>query len=93
VSESLPVLPGRLNFVYGYVGAPERMMDYPERVLETGSAAAAGYRFFWDPLFAPQWKTERFKTILRNMGLVDYWRERGWPDLCRPVGTDDFVCD
>ena len=26
-------------------------------------------------------------------GMVDYWRARGWPDLCRPVGTNDFVCD
>ena len=26
-------------------------------------------------------------------GLVDYWRARGWPDLCRPMGVDDFVCD
>ena len=26
-------------------------------------------------------------------GLVDYWRARGWPDLCRPMGADDFVCD
>jgi hypothetical protein len=24
---------------------------------------------------------------------VDYWRARGWPDLCRPMGADDFVCD
>jgi hypothetical protein len=27
------------------------------------------------------------------MGLVDYWREHGWPDLCRADGTDDFACD
>jgi hypothetical protein len=38
-------------------------------------------------------KTERFKTYVRNVGLVDYWRARGWPDLCRPVGAEDFVCD
>jgi hypothetical protein len=37
-------------------------------------------------------KTERFKAYVRKAGLVDYWRARGWPDLCRPVGTDDFVC-
>jgi hypothetical protein len=47
----------------------------------------------WDPLYAPLRKTERFKTLMRDAGLVDYWRERGWPDLCRPVGADDFVCD
>jgi hypothetical protein len=37
-------------------------------------------------------KTERFKAYVRKAGLVDYWRARGWPDLCRPVGEDDFIC-
>jgi hypothetical protein len=32
-------------------------------------------------------------AYLRNAGIVDYWRAKGWPDLCRPVGVDDFVCD
>jgi hypothetical protein len=38
-------------------------------------------------------KTERFKNLARKAGLVDYWRVDGWPDLCRPVGADDFECD
>jgi len=46
-----------------------------------------------DPLYAPLRKTERFKTLMRRAGLVAYWRARGWPDLCRPVGPDDFICD
>ena len=43
--------------------------------------------------YAPVRKTERFKAFVRNAGLVDYWRAKGWPDLCRPMGADDFVCD
>lgn len=37
----------------------------------------------------------RFKGLLREIGLVDYWKEYGWPDndICRPVADDDFVCD
>jgi hypothetical protein len=38
-------------------------------------------------------KTERFKTLVRAAGLVDYWKARGWPDLCHPVGADDFACN
>jgi hypothetical protein len=38
-------------------------------------------------------KTERFKTLVRDAGFVDVWRVRGWPDLCRPVGADDFACE
>jgi hypothetical protein len=28
-----------------------------------------------------------------NAGYVDYWRARGWPDLCHPTTGDDFVCN
>jgi hypothetical protein len=47
----------------------------------------------WTPSFAPARKTERFKAYMRNVGMVDYWRNDSWPDLCRPMGADDFVCD
>jgi hypothetical protein len=35
--------------------------------------------------------TPAFRRFVREVGLVDYWRERGWPDLCRPRG-EDFDC-
>jgi adenylate cyclase len=85
---SLPVLPAQLNFIYAYVGAPERMMDYPERALEAGNAV----RFMFEPNHAPMRKTERFKAYVRTLGLVDYWKARGWPDACHPTG-DDFACE
>jgi TolB-like protein/Tfp pilus assembly protein PilF len=35
----------------------------------------------------------KFKQIVRDMGLVDYWRSSGnWGDFCTPVGKDDFEC-
>jgi hypothetical protein len=34
----------------------------------------------------------RFVEFVRAIGLVDFWRENGWPDLCRPVG-DAVQCD
>jgi hypothetical protein len=24
---------------------------------------------------------------MRRLGLVAFWREHGWPDLCRPAGN------
>jgi TolB-like protein/Tfp pilus assembly protein PilF len=78
--------------VYAYLGAYDRVMDFYERSLDIGN----GFTFtnqMWAPEFAPMRKTERFKTIMRRAGYVDYWRARGWPDLCRPVGADDFECD
>jgi TolB-like protein len=91
-SETLPALPLELIFVYLYVGAPERVLP------EAATLATAGFGgvmmdVLWQPESAPLRKTERFKTLMRTVGLVDYWRARGWPDLCRPVGADDFECD
>ena len=89
--ESLPALEGALTFVYAYVGAMERVLDGPERLGTVRPRSVLP--FVWAPEFSDMRKTERFKRYVRNAGLVDYWRARGWPDLCRPVGAEDFVCD
>ena len=34
-----------------------------------------------------------FRTWIRETGILAYWQSEGFPDLCRPVGTDDFECD
>lgn len=35
----------------------------------------------------------RFKQLLREIGLVDYWRATGnWGDYCKPKGPEDFEC-
>ena len=91
--DSLPVLEGELNFVYAHVGAPDRVLEYAERIFALDTGNAAPFFILWDSINAPLRKTERFKALARDVGLVDYWRARGWPDLCHPMGADDFVCD
>jgi adenylate cyclase len=83
----------RLGFVYLYVGAPNRVLDFSDGLVEAGYIAPANLGPLWAPSYAPVRKTERFKAFARTAGMVDYWRARGWPDLCRPMGADDFVCD
>jgi TolB-like protein/Flp pilus assembly protein TadD len=34
----------------------------------------------------------RWKEQVRRDGLLDFWRERGFPSWCRPLGDDDFEC-
>jgi len=34
-----------------------------------------------------------FKAYLRDIGMVAYWQEYGWPAVCRPLGAHDFECD
>jgi hypothetical protein len=45
------------------------------------------------PTYAAVRKTERFKKVVRDLGLVEYWGARGWPAQCRPAGANDFSCD
>ena len=82
-----------LNFVFAFTGAPTRVLDSMEYAIAINWANNGGVWLVWHPAFVAARKTERFKALMRNAGLVDYWRARGWPDLCHPVGTDDFVCD
>jgi tetratricopeptide (TPR) repeat protein len=34
----------------------------------------------------------RVKAKLVDYGFVAYWREKGWPTGCRPIGDSDFEC-
>jgi hypothetical protein len=34
----------------------------------------------------------RVKAMLVRYGLPAYWREKGWPAGCRPLGETDFEC-
>jgi hypothetical protein len=90
--ETLPALHGELSFVYPHLGAVDRILDFPERQLAIGHAVQLRDTL-WIPLAAPARKTDRFKNLVSRLGLLDYWRERGWPDLCRPMGADNFTCD
>jgi hypothetical protein len=38
-------------------------------------------------------KTKRLKKYARAAGLVDTWRDKGWPDLFHPTTGDDFECN
>jgi len=89
---SLPALEGELSFVYRYVGAPDRALEYAERSVAMGFQGSA-FDNIWQPSNALVRGTERFKALMRSAGLVDYWKVRGWPDLCHPIGDDDFECD
>jgi TolB-like protein len=87
----LPTFNNEMNFVYAHIGALDRVMEYYEYGLRIGNVQ--GGDRVWDPVYAPLRKTDRFKKFIRAYGLVDYWRAKGWPDLCRPVGANDFECN
>jgi TolB-like protein/Flp pilus assembly protein TadD len=86
--EKLPRL-AEGGFIYLHVGAPERALEFyeegPRGMNEIGSLWHSSYR-----VLRP---TERFRKFVRDVGLVEYWRARGWPSFCRPTTGDDFACD
>ena len=90
--QTLPSL-GTLAFVYLHVGAPGRILEPYEGWADASYIVDAGFPRLWHPSYAPVRKLERFKAYVRKAGFVDYWRAHGWPEVCRAVGADDFVCE
>ena len=47
----------------------------------------------WHPVHAPMRKLPGFKDLVRDLGLVTYWRTTGeWGEFARPLDGDDFEC-
>ncbi len=45
----------------------------------------------WRPVRSGLRADPRFREIVRDLGIYDYWRASGeWSDFARPVGGDDF---
>jgi adenylate cyclase len=48
---------------------------------------------FWHPLYAEMRKLPAFKELVKEVGLVTYWRTTGeWGEFARPLPNDDFEC-
>jgi hypothetical protein len=80
------------GWVYLYTTAPNHALEAYEKEGEAGFFSLPSISTLWHPSNAPLRKMERFKVYVRKAGLVEYWRARGWPEFCRPMGADDFVC-
>ena len=37
--------------------------------------------------------SEYFVPMMRKTGIPVYWREKGFPSGCRPLGEEGFECD
>jgi TolB-like protein len=73
-----------------YFGDPEFAMNAMEKGIRIN---ASGLFKIWLPVMHEVRQLPRFKKFVIEMGLIDFWNRFGCPDLCRPVGDDDFECD
>jgi TolB-like protein len=48
--------------------------------------------FWWFPYPLEFRDSPHRKRIMRESGLLEYWRGHGFPPQCKPVGDDDFEC-
>ena len=84
---------GNLSFAYMHVGAPERVLEFYEDEISAGYFQPISASWFWHPTYAAVRRTGRFKKVVSDLGLVEYWRARGWPAHCHPSEANDFACD
>ena|SRR5438045_6952161 len=49
-----------------------------------------------DPWSRKARQSPEFPAFAKRIGLLDYWKKCGWPDLCKPqpqTGPDAFTCE
>ena len=46
----------------------------------------------WHPDGVEFRKTDVYKAVARESGVLAYWQARGFPPQCKPVRDDDFEC-
>ena len=65
-----------------------------DQELAMNSIENGGAKFIaWFPVMHEVRQLPRFKEFVREFGLVDYWNEFGWPDICHKLDNGDFECD
>jgi len=49
--------------------------------------------WYWLPPYRNYRASDEFKDAIRYYGFYAFWKESGFPPMCRPIGTDDFECE
>jgi tetratricopeptide (TPR) repeat protein len=80
----LVVLPGYA--ILDRIDDAYRLVDLAQGLIDGND-----WRMFWRGDMAAFRQDARFAELVKQGGLVDYWREHGWPDYCQPVG-DSVTC-
>jgi TolB-like protein/DNA-binding winged helix-turn-helix (wHTH) protein/tetratricopeptide (TPR) repeat protein len=91
-SAERPLELGTLAQWAAYYGDPEYALSLLRRLSASGGNGVL-WNEIWQPYMHDVRKLAGFQDLARDLGLVEYWREYGWADFCRPVDEDDFECE
>ena len=82
-------IPEEANFpFYLIMGRPERAFEIAEKFADSGTIDPG---ILWMPEAEGFRRLPGFGRLMKDLGLVEYWKQYGWPDDCRPAG-DDIQC-
>ena len=82
---------GHLQAVFGSLLLldGEQFIRFVENInLDAITATAHLFR----PPFLSLLNQSPVKLYLDQIGLINYWREEGWPDICAPVNDINYIC-
>jgi TolB-like protein len=90
-SPTATALPVKALF-FAYFGDAQGALESLRTASRQGALAFAALNM-WSPVMHDVRQLPDFKQLVRDMHLVDYWRQAGWPDRCHPTTGEDFECE
>lgn len=73
----------------GHFGDAVLALDAMRAAVDEYSSQMA---YIWLPQLAAMRRLPEFEVYMRDIGMVAYWQEYGWPDFCTPLDDQDFEC-
>jgi TolB-like protein len=84
-AEDFPIPePGRFT-LYLFMGRPKLALEIALKYVESDDLNLDP-SVLWSLEGTPLRRLPGFSQLVEKLGLVDYWKQYGWPDDCRPVG-------
>jgi TolB-like protein/DNA-binding winged helix-turn-helix (wHTH) protein/Tfp pilus assembly protein PilF len=74
----------------GHFGDAELAFEAMRAAADAGGGRMA---YMWLPQLVAMRRLPAFEAYMREVRMVEYWENYGWPTFCRPLGQHDLECD